>query len=492
MSLRNPIPRIQPVDGPRSRRSLIAWFAGVDLDILARAPGERSFYQRLGAGVLLVSCASGLAFSFALGYALRVPAAHLWWAGLAWAALLACGVEPLILQLSPTRRSWALGLGVSWRLLFSIVLAFQLSEPLILTIDRPEINRQLLSERQDAERQAEARTNATFDPGIERALQARREIQRQRSNLTNRIANDELKRAQAAEAGCGPVCHRYATAVQAGAARLDEVEKANRHRLPGLNATLDALRNQRGEHRRQSGGVIGESGGLWARIGALETVAAKSSAMTWEVWGLRVLCLLLDLLPLTAKLYRLATVDSPYERLLAAARRRDALPAKRLEAELAVDEHLNEEQARANGEVRRAEINLDAEQRIAEAGSGMRGGASTPADPPPVSAQRLDDFVARMKPHHRQPVPVPVELMRSGLIGAALIGALAILSTLWVAVTHQVVSGMWLVVFVFVAVAGLAAYTHGFRTAPGWALRAIFATFLVGLLLPPIIVAINV
>jgi len=123
-------------------------------------------------------------------------------------------------------------------------------------------------------------------------------------------------------------------------------------------------------------------------------------------------------------------------------------------------------------------------------GSAVRpGDVHSYADP--IEARSLRSFVEDLEIHEEQFVPVPAELTRAGVIGGLLIGALTVLATLWTTFTHQSVTGTWLIVIAFVAAAALAAYTHGFRSAPAWALRPIFWTLIVGIFLPLIVIAMN-
>jgi hypothetical protein len=135
----------------------------------------------------------------------------------------------------------------------------------------------------------------------------------------------------------------------------------------------------------------------------------------------------------------------------------------------------------------------DTDRRMSEAGMGS---TARPGDvrshEDPIEARSLGNFADEWERHEDEFIPVPSALTRAGVIGASLIGALAVLATLWTTFTHHGVTGMWLVVIAFVAAAALAAYTHGFRSAPMWALRPIFWTLIVGSVLPLIVLGLNV
>src|SRR5438105_886286 len=84
--------------GPWWRGFSPAFFAGIDPKILARARSEKVFYDALGVIVLLLACASGFTMCIAVSYMLHVHASHIWWLGVAWAAIV-LGFERLILQM---------------------------------------------------------------------------------------------------------------------------------------------------------------------------------------------------------------------------------------------------------------------------------------------------------------------------------------------------------------------------------------------------------
>jgi len=483
----------QEAEEPTMGRS-IAWFSGADLGILARCRSEQNFYRRLGAAVLLLSCLSGMALSFSLGYVLHTDPLDLWWAGVGWAAFMACGIEPLVLQLSPTRNWLALGLAVLWRLVLSLLLALQLSEPLILAINTPEINKQLHTERGEAEKQVIAQVRSTFGPKVEEDREELREIRARVADLQHRGAKYRYLATKEGEGGCGPACLHYQELAQQTSQRLAAVSKRNSHRQVELHRQIDDWRNRLRSKENEGKEAVHEGDGLWARIGAMGAISGQGIGREAEVWALRLLFLVIDLLPLTAKLFRLATVDSPYERRLAAARLRDALPAKEEEAAAAVRESEIKEQARADKEVGRARINLDTDQRISDMEMGSSAHSARPRNDRGglISAWNLGEYVEEMETHESQPVPVPPELARVGFVGAGLLGGLLILAALSSALTGHTFAGTWMLAVAFAAAAALSVYTHGFRRAPAWGLRAILATFLVGLILPLILIAMNI
>ena len=82
-------------------------------------------------------------------------------------------------------------------------------------------------------------------------------------------------------------------------------------------------------------------------------------------------------------------------------------------------------------------------------------------------------------------------LTRMAWIGTGLLSALGA-SVFLAQAAHATVSGGWLVLPTLAAALALAIYSHGFRRGPAWAHRAAFATGLIGLVLPAVIVLMNI
>lgn len=468
-----------------------AWYSGAYLPILAECDSDRNFYRRLGAAVLLLSCFSGVALAFGLGYVLDTSPASLWWAGLGWAVFLACGVEPLVLQISPTRKWAALALAIAWRVALSLLLAAQLSEPVILAINEPEINQQLQIERSQSEAETIADAKGTFGPRIAADQAQLQKIRGRVADLQHKVAHYESVAGTVEDGACGPRCRSYRELARQDRQRLLGVSKRNDHRQDALHGQLDHWREKLHGGEAEGKAAIDQSEGLWARMRAMDAIAARGGEQAAEIWALRLLLVVLDLLPLSAKLFRLATVDSPYERLLAARRAKDRLKAKGELAEADVAEAELEARTRAEKEVMRARINRETDLRISEIEFGEGRPGPTPGGER-VPAWNLKEYVRKMgEPHERRAVDVPPELTRVGFVGAAILGAMLLLAVLVGALQGHLPAGTLIVAVAFVAAAVLGAVTHGFRRANAWGLRAILASFLVGLLLPPLFLVMN-
>lgn len=461
-----------------------AWFAGCNLRILARTPSEGTFYDALGLAVLLLSCLGGFAAYFSIAYVLDAQTAAVA-VGIVWAVILSCGVERLLLQVAGSREHLgALAVAVVPRVFISILIGFILAEPLILRINEPEINAYLQESQRAEKRALFTEAGKTYEETIDTKEEELSTVKAQEKKVETQ-RDGFLRRQSECEAEApASACRVYAQAAAREAGWLQEVRADNAERRPRLEESLARWRERRGTDEGRGQDAITESDGVLARIEALGSLGAEHPVMNIQAWILRLFFICLDLLPLTIKVTRILSIDSPYEIRAAAARQRDALGAEAEDLVTEVERQRLKDQARADKRVNQAAISADADQRI-YAATGEEPYGFTGADVP-VSAMSLDEFVDNVEIYERRPVDVPDELRRSGLIGLGLIGAAAAIAVL------ASFAGAWLLIVALVLGIVLGAYTRGFREAPAWAMRPILATLIVGLVLPPIVMAINV
>jgi uncharacterized protein DUF4407 len=318
-------------DPPAARpRFSFAWFAGTDLGVLASCPSERRFYDGLGLAVFALSCLSGFSFALAASYWFHVPAASLWWAGVAWALVMSCAIEPLVYQTASRRRF--LPLVVAPRVALSLLLAIQIGEPLVLRMNEDAINAQLARTTAAGARGAQARTDRFYNRAIRRD---QREINRLRGSerrLERRVARHEfLSSCEATTAscsttgdlGCGSYCRHYAQLAADERARLRTVRVADARRIPRLQAEIKTLARRRDRSNDAQVAAILKDTGLPARERALAELERKDPAIGREAWFLRLLFIALDLIPLTVKIVRSISMRSPYEERARAVREAD-------------------------------------------------------------------------------------------------------------------------------------------------------------------------
>jgi hypothetical protein len=465
-----------------------AWLTGADLRILNQVSSEWSFYDTLGVGVFGLSCFSGLSATLALGYVLRTPALHLWWFGALWTVGLLFCVERIVLQVPTTRKRSTFYASLLYRGALSLVIAAFLAEPMTLRLNEPEINAQLHQEHREDKEAAEAKIADHFEPLIAQARNELHDTRARKIELQREVAEFRRRHGEAVETGCGADCVFFAQTATAKESRLRAVEERNEHRQPELHKKLRELSQSFREAKNGEGSAVEKDDGFWARLGALSAVMDQHSMMNLELWGLRIGFLLFDMAPLLALIFYLKRDGpKPYEELRVAYWHLDAIAAQEIKGNAEVREHEIWERTKTEKEIVQAEIMLQADRRIAEAGLdgviGERDGS--PSEPSaPASRRNLADLLRNVRFHENEPVSVSPELRRGGLLGSAAIGITAMLATLWSVVSGHAAAGLWIAVGLLCGVAVLAFSTHGFRRAPAWALWAIFAVLILGLIAP--------
>lgn len=473
-----------------------AWLTGADLRILNQVSSEWSFYDTLGVGVFGLTCFSGLSATLALGYVLRTPALHLWWFGLLWTAGLMLCVERIVLQVPTTRKRSTFYASLLYRGALALVLALFLAEPMVLRLNQSEINAQLHVEHREAREAAEAEIVAHYEPLITRAKAEFHKGRSRKVELQEAVTKYRRLRDEAAETGCGAACTSYGERAAKKEALLHAVEKRNSHRQPELHKKVRGLTRTQRRAENGEASAVEMNDGFWARLGALSTVMDQHSLMNLELWGLRIGFLLFDMAPLLALIFYLKRDGpKPYEELRVAYWHLDAIAAQEIKGNAEVREHEIRERTKTDKEIVQAEILLAADRRIAEAGlEGVIGNRNDePREPSsPASRRNLVDFIRDIRFHENEPIAVSSELRRGGILGSVSIGVTAMLATLWSVASGHAVGGLWLAVGLLCGVVVLAFSTHGFRRAPRWALWAIFAVLIVGLVLPLGLFLVNV
>lgn len=490
-------------DTRSERHFSMAWFAGYDLQRLRRVPSERGFAGALGSAVLLLACANGFTACIAVGYVLHTPPSHLWWLGVAWTIIVACGIERLVLQVSPGKRRLLL-LVVLPRLIVSLLLAVQFGEPLVLRFNQGEVNNYLSTQRVNEEETASKSLTSFYEPQIVAAQGEVASIQSSIAKLAGHAEHDRFLSAcedsmascsQTHRLGCGAYCEHFARVSHETSQRLAKVEPEDRARIATLKKTIKKLEtDQSGQLKARLQGV-GQNVGLAAHEEALAGVERVHPSIRSEVWFLRLFFFFLDVLPLSTKLVRMFAFASPYDEVASAEREEDALDAFAKKEAVSVEKDRIGEEARAQMEVNRESIWTEAEMRMsgmrASAGGGASGGGfSAPRRPAAPQALNLAEYTSRTVDHEQQPVPVPAALRRGGLVGLILLATTAAGSVAGL-VLHAGITGLLLAGPALAAASLLASHTRGFQTATAWELRATFAVLITGLLMPLVVVAVS-
>lgn len=468
----------------------MAWFAGIDVRRLNQVGSDWCLYDSLGTLVAALSCLNGVSAAIAVGYVVDKPAVDLWWFGAMWTCLVVC-VERVILQL-PNSNDWVSALGsFAWRAALSVLLAFLLTEPIIMLFNQKEINSQLdHNVRVAIEREHDA-IDADYKEKSSDAHAKLRRTRSRKAELETKLAADEKRQAVAEAAGLTGVAIANAGFARMHERRLAAAIERNGRWQPELREQLGNLAGDRSKEKRKAQKEIEDGNGFQARVAALSDVQAKWSSTNYMIWGLRFLFLFLDLTPLVATLvYRRRPGGQPYEERRIAAWEWDSLAALKVREAVRVEKQRIREAARGEIRVNQAHIAADVERRIYGTVSDDLHDLSGMGSP--VSAMSFDEFVDEIQDYDSRPVDVPEELRGRALLGFAALGVAAAFAFLLSSSLGAAVAGGWILLIAFGLATALCVYTSGFRQAPAWAMRPILATFIAGLALPVFVLVLNI
>ena len=469
----------------RISRDFLPWTAGAHLPTLRESETERPFYSALGAAALVFSCLSGLMFMLAASFATgQTHPWRLWWLAVLWTAVMVC-IERLILQV-PNGRIIPLVIAAVPRLAVSVLIALTVSEVAGLAMYKPEINSYLVEQR--------AKALATIGPEVDRiygpkTLEAKNEITRLKFNerkVEDRIAREDLRsqQSQTSTGACAIRCGYYKKLADDDRRLLATMRSRNQGRFAGRRAQVRRLRDEAQQLRTDRRRSVIEQDGLLARVNALSQIAKTEPAVHYMVLLLRLLLVALDLTAFAAKLVRVLTVkNSPYDKNLEGRRAEESLTGEeRLEGSRTREAQIHDEGRAAR---RRNRWRADAEdfERFDTDGKRYTGAAGGHAAP--IEGHSLGEFTSDMTDWETRPIRVPDTVRRGGFIGLGLL-LVTLLGSIVLSADGLIVVGAALLAGV-----GLLAFTRGFRTAPGWALRAIFATLLTGIAMPFLILLLN-
>jgi hypothetical protein len=495
-------PRLAPQRAGRQRggrRLALAWCAGVRSSVLADCPSERGLYNALGFAVLLTALMSGFTMTVALGYVLGVAAIRLWPVGLLWGAVI-FNIDRLLQMMAAGKRMF---LSLIPRLAISLIIGIGIAEPLVLIFNHREIDNQIqYTTQQEVQRTQTSITNY-YEPQIAAAQQQIAGIQSEEASLQAQVnRNDFLADCEANEAvcsythelGCGPFCHHYQQLAATAQEQLNTERPQAQATIGQLNSKIQNVEADEKTEIKSGTDAITSGNGFIAREEALSQIIRAHPVVGFEVWFLRIGLITLDLLPLIIKYLHVVFGEAAYERINLADRRREGSRAHRIDVDVKVETARIEEQGAADTEVNRVKIQAERDRRIADAEERWFGGKPTNSSASSnqrITAMSLTELTQNWKSHHKVPVPISGALRAAGWAGTGLIVALALCLGALTYYGHHLVTGEWLVFLALLAALSLAAFTKGFREAPGWAIRATFATLLAGLALPALIAALN-
>jgi hypothetical protein len=359
------------------------------------------------------------------------------------------------------------------------------SEVAGLAIYKPEINSHLVEQRAKALAKIGPEVDGIYGP---KTSEAKKEITRLKFNerkVEDRIVREDLRsqQAQTSTGACAIRCGYYKKLADDDRRLLATMKRRNEGRFAGRRAQLRRLRDEAQQLRKDRRRSVIEQDGLLARVNALSQIAKTEPAVHYMVLLLRLLLVALDLTAFAAKLVRVLTVkNSPYDKNLEGRRAEESLAGEeRLEGSRTRKAKIHDEGRAAR---RRNRWRADAEEfeRFDTDDKAYTDGAGHAA---PIEGHSLGEFTSDMTDWETRPIRVPDTVRRGGFIGLGLL-----LATLAGSIVLGA-SGLFVVGAALLAGVGLLVFTRGFRTAPDWALRAIFATLLTGIAMPFLILLLN-
>jgi hypothetical protein len=309
-------------------RFATAWFVGLDLRIFKLTQSESRFHNSLGLAVAVLSALSGFMFAVAASFWLSKPVGELWWVGVLWALFMSCVIEPLIYQTAGHTRKW-LAPAILPRIALTVMLAIQIAEPMMLWINRVDINSYMTRSNAALQQSAVAQTQNGYNAKINQDEERINGIRAGENRLHNTInRNSFLALCEANtpscstthKPGCGSYCAHYKQLAATAEAELAAAKPLDRQRIDQLQSEIAMLAAQSTRASAAESSVITGDTGLLARERALSQLERQSSSTADEVWFIRGFLLILDLTPLFIKVIKMLGDGSSYDDMLRAFR----------------------------------------------------------------------------------------------------------------------------------------------------------------------------
>ncbi|SEG88849.1 protein of unknown function [Thermomonospora echinospora] len=347
-------------------KNVLVWLSSARADALELSPGDRPKHVGIGSAIVLTGAIAGVAMSYALTSAVKVPAAAAVAFGVAWAVGIMLLDRWLVASIQ--RGSlWQNILTAVPRFALAVLFGVVISTPLVLRVFEPEIAAEITRMHQ-ADADTFQRQQREGDAG-----KAITDLTAQRDALQKTIASggdapsdpeadpeviglrSQLKEAQTARdkaveqldcqlygpckpTGPGPLADAARRALDTAEGRIrtingqiegrkrelsanDEASRAQRvadarAALPGVQARLADRVRQQENLRKQFEDRQRNSNGLLARIEALDRLSERDEAMRRAHLLLILLFTSIEILPVLVKLLMLFSPESNYERVV--------------------------------------------------------------------------------------------------------------------------------------------------------------------------------
>ena len=355
----------------RGVKRFFVFASGAQPDILKSCPTEESTYVGLGGTVISTALLGGISMTFALSIAFGVNWTVTLGAGLLWGVII-FNLDRWLVSSTRRMRTFRLQfLSALPRIALAVLFGIVISEPLILKIFEPEIERQMVEDVNAAQDEAaEKRTSgskATELKGNDAKISKLEQVEAsetagvapllsERDALEKEIteAEDALRTAQlevtkeveglsaTGKSGCGGACLVKTQDRDQKAQAVQDVKGRNEPKIGALTSQIDALRRDGNEAEQAAtaarraeitklratsdrlnaqieeeyDAVIAEKDtGLLAQISALGNLGDKDPTISHVHLALMLLFVAIDVLPVFGKLMSTIGPKNFYETL---------------------------------------------------------------------------------------------------------------------------------------------------------------------------------
>ena len=293
------------------------WCAGSVPEILATCPTERARHAGIGGAVLSTWCLASLAGGYAL-YTMSAGSAMRWLTaaagGVVWGLVIFNIDRFLVSSLRKSGERSLRGvlraelLPASPRILFAIVIAFTIAEPIEMRLFAPEIEDRVDANRDAlvADRQSSLRALAASQVAAWQgeAAQIDRQLADSRARverLQREYVEESDGRGGSRQVGDGPLTRIKRAEAERAAAEHRSVAAAATARRTDLQQRIDRadadLARQLADYRASLGD------GYLARREALTNLYEERPGVWGAVWGIFALMVLVEITPLLLKLF---------------------------------------------------------------------------------------------------------------------------------------------------------------------------------------------
>jgi hypothetical protein len=321
----------------RSRvKAFLLWCSGVRRDVLDRTPTEEANYLGLGGSVLTTAVSAVVVFSVAFSIALQAP---IWLAaliGIAW-GLAIFNLDRWLVTTVGGASARARLVTFLPRIGLAVILAFMVTEPLLLGIFNAEVQSKMADLRAA---QAVAQTSkivAEDAPRLRQFDQQRTQLQQQLAAKEDRVqdlaqmASREMAGTTGTgltgRAGQGPVAARLLKAYDLERKQLTALQQQTEQQLRRLQDQRRSIETKQASKSALAERTISGGSGLLLHIQALEALARDNSAMATTMWMVRLLIILIGSMPIIIRLLQSAVGRRSYDQMLAALQHDEELEA---------------------------------------------------------------------------------------------------------------------------------------------------------------------